>query len=356
MAHELYTNRAGKTSMAFVGETPWHGLGQQLTAGASIEEWTREAGFDWEAKSSPVTFVRDDGVIANMGEKKVIYRGDTNAPLSVVGKSYQIVQPREVIDFFRGLAASDGFTLHTAGVMRGGRSMWALASNHTEAEVVPGDRVRSNLLLCTSLDGTLATTAGCTHVRVVCANTLAEALGAGLKDVNGRDIKGRKSGARITHRSVFDADAVKEEIGLCRSTFARFINDAQALAARPVGMEEAREILRGIFGQPIKSRKVDTTPAGIAAAALAKAAGSAAVPLIDVREQKSVARCLALFAGEARGADHAGVAGTRWGLLNAVTEHIDHEQGRTADNRLSSAWFGRGADFKAAAFQALTAA
>lgn len=354
MAHELYTNRAGKTSMAFVGQTPWHGLGQQLTAGASIEDWTREAGFEWEAKTAPVTFLRDDGTVGQMGERRVIYRSDTGAPLSVMGSSYQIVQPRAVIEFFRGLAASDGFTLHTAGIMRGGRSMWALASNHTEAEVVPGDRVRCNLLLCTSLDGTLATTAGCTSVRVVCANTLAEALGAGLTDVNGKGIKGKTSGARITHRSVFDADAVKAEIGLCRSTFARFINDAQTLAARPIGMEEAREILRGIFGQPIKSRKAETSPLGIAAAAIAKAAGAAAV--IDVREQKSVARCLDLFAGQGRGADHSGVKGTRWGLLNAVTEHIDHEQGRTADNRLSSAWFGRGADFKSAAFQALMTA
>lgn len=355
MAHELYTDRAGKTSMAFVGQTPWHGLGQQLTRGATIEDWTREAGFNWEALTAPVSFVRADGSIGRMGEKMVIYRSDTGAPLSVMGDGYKIVQPREVIEFFRGLAASDGFTLHTAGIMRGGRSMWALASNHTESEVVPGDRVRCNLLLCTSLDGTLATTAGCTSVRVVCANTLAEALGAGLKDAQGRNIKGKTSGARITHRSVFDADAVKEEIGLCRSTFARFVADAQALAARPVGMEEARELLRGVFGQPVMSRKAPD-PAAMAAAALAKAAGSAAASLIDTREQKSVARALELFAGQARGADHPGVKGTRWGLLNAVTEYVDHEQGRTADSRLSSAWFGRGADFKAATFQALMTA
>lgn len=335
--------------MAFVGATPWHGLGQQLTQGAPLEVWTREAGFDWEAKTAPVTFLRDDGTVGSMGDQ-VIYRSDTGAALSVMGKSYKIVQPREVIEFFRGLAASDGFTLHTAGVMRGGRSMWALASNHTEAEIIPGDRVRSNLLLCTSLDGTLATTAGCTHVRVVCANTLAEALGAGLTNVKGA----KTGGARVTHRSVFDADRVKEEIGLCRSTFARFVTDAQKLAAQPCSMEEARSLLRKVFGDPVNSRARATDAQRAAAAAIAKAAGAVA-PLIDLREQKSVARCMVLFGGDGRGAMHEGVKGTRWGLLNAVTEHIDHEQGRTADNRLSSAWFGRGADFKSAAFQLLTA-
>ena len=37
MSHELTTRTNGRTEMAFVGETPWHGLGQRLEEGASIE-------------------------------------------------------------------------------------------------------------------------------------------------------------------------------------------------------------------------------------------------------------------------------------------------------------------------------
>jgi len=84
MAHELYQQRNGKTAMAFVGKTPWHGLGQQLQRGASVETWTREAGFDWEALTADLAFTRADGTTGKMDEKRVIYRSDTGAPLSVV--------------------------------------------------------------------------------------------------------------------------------------------------------------------------------------------------------------------------------------------------------------------------------
>lgn len=38
MSHEI-TLANGKHEMAYVGKTPWHGLGQSLQAGASIETW-----------------------------------------------------------------------------------------------------------------------------------------------------------------------------------------------------------------------------------------------------------------------------------------------------------------------------
>lgn len=54
------------------------------------------------------------------------------------------------------------------------------------------------------------------------------------------------------------------------------------------------------------------------------------------------------------GANAEGSAGTRWGLFNAVTEHVDHEMGRSADTRLDSAWFGRGHEFKSQVLELLT--
>lgn len=361
MAHDITTIN-GKASMAFTGATPWHGLGQRLTEGAPLEVWREQAGFDWSALSSPVRFVDTAGETHVMPDRQVIYRSDTGAPLSVMGDSYKIVQPGEVIEFFRDLSESGGWHLHTAGVLRGGRKMWALARNHTEGEVAPGDKVRGNLLIATSLDGSMPTVAAMTAVRVVCANTLKIAL-SGAFEQRGSHLGKVKDGERamkVSHRSQFDADACKRELGVARTAFEDFMGAARIMAAQSIELDEARAILRRVFGQPTTGKReaaplsgsiapaVSIDGAGLLSSLLAKS------PTGQVREQRSVARCLALFGGEGRGANAEGSAGTRWGLFNAVTEHVDHEMGRSADTRLDSAWFGRGHEFKSQVLELLT--
>ena len=87
--------------MAYVGATPWHGLGSRLSPKQPLEVWQREAGMDWKIQDSPVHFKSDSigvlGSIHTFPEQKVLYRSDTKAPLSVVSQRYQVVQPREVL-------------------------------------------------------------------------------------------------------------------------------------------------------------------------------------------------------------------------------------------------------------------
>ena len=56
MAHELSFKENGDAAMAWVGETPWHELGQELTAGSPIEVWLTAAGMDWEILRTPVEY------------------------------------------------------------------------------------------------------------------------------------------------------------------------------------------------------------------------------------------------------------------------------------------------------------
>ena len=42
--------------MAYVGATPWHGLGNQLTKKQPLEVWQQEAGMDWLIQESPVHY------------------------------------------------------------------------------------------------------------------------------------------------------------------------------------------------------------------------------------------------------------------------------------------------------------
>ena len=50
MAHLVET-------MAFVGDTPWHGLGNPLSPNQPIEVWAQQAGMDWRIESSNVSYM-----------------------------------------------------------------------------------------------------------------------------------------------------------------------------------------------------------------------------------------------------------------------------------------------------------
>jgi hypothetical protein len=65
-----------------------------------------------------------------------------------------------------------------------------------------------------------------------------------------------------------------------------------------------------------------------------------------------MAKALELYDGRGKGADLDSAKGTAFGLLNAVTEFVDHERrARSIDHRLDSAWFGQGAAIKQKALE-----
>jgi hypothetical protein len=80
--------------MAYVGAAPWHALGHQLPPKQPLEVWAQKAGMDWTIRETPVRYLAqpEDGGSAIMAfdEQKVLYRSDTNAPLSVVSVSAPI--------------------------------------------------------------------------------------------------------------------------------------------------------------------------------------------------------------------------------------------------------------------------
>ncbi|WP_414616819.1 DUF932 domain-containing protein, partial [Stenotrophomonas muris] len=89
-----------------------------------------------------------------------------------VSKRFKVVQPGEILEFYRDLTQHSGFELETAGVLKGGKKFWAMARTGQSTSLKGRDRVDGYLLLATACDGTLATTAQFTSVRVVCNNTL----------------------------------------------------------------------------------------------------------------------------------------------------------------------------------------
>jgi len=341
MAHEISV-RNGFAEMAFAGKLPWHGLGQSVDPNASIEEWRTKSGLDWSVAETMVMF-RVEQALQAYAARKVLYRSDTHAPLSVVGDDYRVVQIATILEFFRDVTAQFGYKIHTAGALRGGQKIWVMAKNgHTE-EASPGDKLRGNLLLATSYDGSLATTALYTAIRVVCANTLAIAIRNG------------KNAIKVKHSTDFRPETVKEHLGLIDESFAAFGAQARELARKPMDVSLAKEILNKLFARPAKLATPE--PVALAGAATLGDLMQRPVAIADApREHRAVGKVMDLFQGRALGAQHAGSAGTAWGLVNAVTQYVDHEQGRSPDTRLHSAWFGQGAQVKQDAFDLALAA
>ncbi|GAC1036957.1 DUF932 domain-containing protein [Pseudomonas sp. No.117] len=310
-------------TMAYAGTTPWHGLGNQLTQKQPIEVWQREAGMDWQILESPVHFKSDAvghlGTIHSFPEQKVLFRSDTKAPLSVVSQRYQTVQPREVLEFYRDLTEVSGYQLETAGVLKEGRKFWALARTGQSMTLKGNDQVNGYLLLATSCDGTLATTATPTTVRVVCNNTLSIA------------VNGATQAIKVPHSTRFDHIAVKKQLGIAVAGWDEFMYRLRLLADRKVG---------------------DAESTGFFMRVLCDSAGSSHTQG-GLPNERALRTVQALYEGRGRGAVLESAQGTAWGLLNAVTEFVDHERrARSSEYRLDSAWFGQGGQLKQRALSA----
>ena len=308
-------------TMAYAGEKPWHGLGNKLTTLQPIDVWKRQAGMDWTIEESEVRYITGSqtvGAIHSFPEQKVLYRSDTKRPLAVVSKRFQVVQPEEVLEFYRDLTEEAGFELETAGVLREGRKFWALARTGQTTTLKGKDQVNGYLLLATACDGSLATTAQFTSVRVVCNNTLQIALGD------------NRGAVKVPHRSEFNADAVKQQLGITVAPWNRFVAKMKDLVACPVDPDSVDGLLRRVLVYPGQVGKA---------------------PVVNEQAVRSVR---ALYEGGGRGAQLVSSRGTAWGLLNSVTEYVDHHRrARSEDHRREAAWFGQGAQFKQRAWDEL---
>ncbi|WP_394125045.1 DUF932 domain-containing protein [Psychrobacter nivimaris] len=306
-------------SMAYVGETPWHGLGNELSPKQPLEIWAREAGLDWRIESSDVSYMssNDKGhnLIMPFAENKVLYRSDNLEPLSVVSQRYQEVQPREILEFYRDLTEQSDFELETASVLKGGRKLWALARTGQSVTLRGGDVSNGYLLLATACDGTLATTAQFTNIRVVCNNTLAVSL------ANGRP-----------HSTSFDADSVKQQLGVSVKQWEEHAYEMKQLSERRVTQADAANYLSRVFNDQDNDLILFN---------------SAKKQKDAVPNAKAMNKVMQMFNGQGRGADLDAARDTAYGLLCSITEYVDHERrAMSTDNRLNSAWFGAGAKLK----------
>ncbi len=301
--------------MAYRGAVPWHGLGNTIDEHDSLEEIQRKAGLDWDVAKYPVQYIGASSAMKTFKDKYVIARVTDERPFAVVSNRYKPVQPKEILEFFRSLLSRHGMRIETAGSLKDGARIWALATTGDAHKIAGRDEIKGYLNIATSYDLTFSTVAYFTSVRVVCNNTLQQSFGD------------RTGTIRIPHFREFDIEAIHNQMGLGIENWKAFTEACELLNRVKLDSVAARKVLDVAFKIPADEIKAMTDP-----------------------DRLHVQNVFDLFSGQRyMGADMSG--DSAWGLVNAATEYIDHiKRARNQANRLDSAWFGEGYNIKQRTF------
>ena len=301
----------GRAEMMYVGETPWHRLGNKLDNPATAEEAIAAAGLDWEVQQRPVYYYQS-GILTKAKGDRAVIREDTGAKLKILSKAYQPVQNHEAFSFFDTVVGEGQAIYHTAGSLQGGRKIWILARLPHQIEVTDSDVLQCYILLSNSHDGSTSVRMRPTTVRVVCANTLSVAL----REKNQAEWSTSHRGDIMTR-----VNQAREMLSLQEAHFRAMMESIEKLADEKMKEADTENFYRDLF---------DIDDAA------------------DHNKSRQAVKVDELFR---TGRGNSGE--TRWDMLNAITEWVDHKRGKD-ENRLHSAWFGSGNEIKRRAWNILT--
>ena len=303
MAHELeFVN--GVAQMAYVGETPWHGLGKRVPADLSPAQMMEAAGLDWEVAKEPLMY---NGRKA--GDKEALYRVSDGKFLDVVSTRWNPVQNEQAFDFFNEFCGAGDMEMHTAGSLKDGQIVWALAKVNDSFELFKGDQVDNYLLFTNPHKFGRGIDIRMTPVRVVCNNTLTLSLRGEAKN-----------GVTLNHRKEFVKEEALEALGAAKEQFDKYKEMAKFLGSKQIKNEETLiEYFNNVFPK---------TNGGKNEKKFASRNAEAAFEVMDSQPGAEYAR------------------GSWWQAFNATTFLVDHKMGRSQDSRLYNSWYGYNKDRK----------
>lgn len=282
----MVANIAGGSRDLFAShrEVAWHGLGIVFQETVTdYREMLELSGLNYsvEKVETPTPdgyrrIVPSYDILANVAGENVI--------LGTTGERYEIVQNADAFSFLQSL--SDGASWETAGAIKGGRVVFGSIEFERETVLDPtgvADRIKYYLMVTNAHDGSGTVQGGRTPVRVVCENTLNVAL-PGLSNT----FKFRHT-MKVADRMAKGAEEWRKN----NVYFDAFETEAQALFAKPVTDKQYFETVGTLFPKPESDVK-------------------GAVKKWESRQE--------LFSQAWKGTPNAGIKGTAWGALNALTE------------------------------------
>lgn len=296
----------------------WHGLGEVLDE--YPDDWTEArklAGLEWEPELRPVVEIRcadcahvltggdlevgfcgaclSDSTTVSVvpGEARVI-RNDTGQHLGSVSDQFTPVTNQQMGDLLEALADSDSAVkFETAGSVRDGRQVWALAYLDEPIAIAGDDSVTlPYLAVLNAHDGTGAVKVLPTSVRVVCANTYRAA-----------DMQGDSHGQQFVFRHVGNVtdriEEAKAAIRGARDAHRAWVELANRLASFRIDNEAVENFLYLTIPEP---------PADVTSS----------------RVKDNIAKDRAVLRGMFESVTCEAHRGTALGLVDAGIEYLDH--------------------------------
>ena len=298
MAHNVET-------MAYAGEVPWHGLGVPVSNDLTPNQMMKKAGLDWTVEQiDSYVQVGDKKVPTGM---KALVRSSDNKVLTNIGQVWNPVQNEDAFNFFSEYVLKGDMEMHTAGSLKGGQLVWALAKVKESFDLFGGDTIESYLLFSNPHKYGFSIDVRFTPIRVVCNNTLSLSLEA----------KAERS-VKVGHRTEFNADEVKKALGIASAKLSQYKEMAEFLGSKRYNIDNLIEYYNTVFPRTADKRVQNQE---LSVETLSKNA-KAAFDAIELQPGTKYAE------------------GSWWQAFNSVTYVTDHLQGRNPDNRLYSSWFG----------------
>jgi phage/plasmid-like protein (TIGR03299 family) len=309
MSHEIEMVN-GVAQMAYAGDTPWHGLGTQVSDDITTDGMMEAAGLDWNVTKQPMYYMDDLGEMGEVPGKSALVRSSDNKVMDIVGSDWNPVQNAEAFDFFREFVDAGDMKMHTAGSLKDGKMVWALAKVNDGFTIKTDqgeDSVESYLLFSNPHQYGKSIDVRFTPIRVVCNNTLTLSLNQNVDQY-----------VRVGHQRPFNAEDAMATLGVAQQKMETYKEAAEYLCQKSYTTDQMLDYFNQVF--PSASDR-------------------------DSNKSREAQEVMHTQAGANLG------EGTFWQLFNTVTYMTDHTLGRNADTRLQSSWYGQNQNVKKKALE-----
>lgn len=271
-----------------VREAPWQNIVTTFDPGDKLADAIQKAGLDYEVGFAPMFYERPtDGQLWPVGNRRATVRKDTGQLLGFVGGRYTIVQNRDAFSFLEDVVDSGELKPVSAGQFRQGARPYLQARLPGDILVAGTDPITPFIFVGTSHDGGMPVTISLTGVRVICQNTYALAA---------------KAERRFQVRHLASSEgrilAARQTLELSNRYFAEYGEAMNELAAQTITERDVKTVLERLFPMPKDAEEKEREKVALVRAQVYR--NWLESPTLD------------------------GFRGTKYGLLNAVTEWSDH--------------------------------